>query len=246
MSDSANGPGVWDTQTARSIYNIDRWGAKYFDINEAGHVVATPLQEAGASVDLTDVIEEAKARGLKFPVLIRFQDILRHRVESINCAFANSIKEFSYQGKYRGVFPIKVNQLREVVEEILDAGKPYNFGLEVGSKPELFAGLALKSQLGSLIVCNGYKDANFVRIALLGVKLGKRVIMVVEKLEELRQIITISKQLGVEPLLGIRARLLSKGMGRWAESGGENAKFGLSTGELLRATEMLKAEGLTQ
>src|SRR5258708_37027266 len=121
MSNPIDPAQPWDLQTARSLYNINRWGAKYFDINEAGHVVATPLQEAGSSVDITDVIEEAKARGLKFPVLIRFQDILRHRVESINCAFANSIKEFGYQGKYRGVFPIKVNQLREVVEEILDA-----------------------------------------------------------------------------------------------------------------------------
>src|SRR5216117_1403670 len=226
MSDSANGSRLWDTQTARSLYNIDRWGAKYFDINEAGHVVATPLQESGAAVDLTDVVEEAKARGLKFPLLIRFQDILRHRVQSINEAFRGSIAEFNYQGQYRGVFPIKVNQLREVVEEILDAGKPYNFGLEVGSKPELFAGLALLNQAGGMIICNGYKDAEFVRMALLGTKLGKKVIMVVEKLEELRQIIAVSRQIGVEPLIGIRARLLSKGGGRWAESGGENAKFG--------------------
>src|SRR5947208_179197 len=246
MSNPTDSPERWDIQQARNLYNIHRWGAKYFDISEAGRVVAKPLRDAGAVVDLTDVIEEAKARGLKFPVLIRFQDILRNRVESINMAFRNAITEFNYQGRYRGVFPIKVNQLREVVEEILDAGKPYDFGLEVGSKPELFAGLALQSQLGSLIVCNGYKDANFVRMALLGVKLGRRVIMVVEKLEELRQIIAVSKQLGVEPLIGFRARLLSKGGGRWAESAGENAKFGLSTGELLRATEMLKAEGLTQ
>src|SRR5579862_9833275 len=226
MSNQTDANDRWDVQAARNLYNVQRWGAKYFDVNEAGHVVAKPLQDTGASVDITDVIEEAKGRGLKFPVLIRFQDILRHRVESINMAFRSAISEFNYQGKYRGVFPIKVNQLREVVEEILDAGKPYDFGLEVGSKPELFAGLALQSQLGSLIVCNGYKDANFVRIALLGVKLGKRVIMVVEKLEELRQIITVSKQLGVEPIIGFRARLLSKGGGRWAESAGENAKFG--------------------
>jgi arginine decarboxylase len=195
-------------------------------------------------VDLNDVIEEAKGRNLKFPLLIRFQDILRHRVESINLAFRNSITEFNYQGSYRGVFPIKVNQLREVVEEILDAGKPFNFGLEVGSKPELFAGLALQSQMGSLIICNGYKDAGFIKMAILGLKLGKKVIMVVEKLEELRHIITLSKQLGVEPMIGIRARLMSKGAGRWAESGGENAKFGLCTAELLAATEMLKAENL--
>jgi arginine decarboxylase len=244
MSESA-ADGSWDIQSARNLYNVHRWGSKYFDINEAGHVVATPLQENGCAVDITDVIEEAKARGLKFPLLIRFQDILRHRVEALNTAFRNSIKEFNYQGEYRGVFPIKVNQLREVVEEILEAGKPFNFGLEVGSKPELFAALALQSQMGSMIICNGYKDAGFIRMALLGIKLGKRVIMVVEKLEELRQIIGLSKQIGVEPMIGIRARLLSKGAGKWAESGGENAKFGLSTAELLAATELLKREGLT-
>jgi arginine decarboxylase len=245
MSDNSDASKPWDIQSARSLYNIDRWGAKYFDISDAGRVVATPLLETGAAVDLTDVVEEAKGRGLKFPLLIRFQDILRHRVESINQAFRSSIAEFGYQGKYRGVFPIKVNQLREVVEEILDAGKPYQFGLEVGSKPELFAGLALQDQAGSLIICNGYKDATFIRMALMGIKLGKTVIMVVEKLEELKQILTVSRQVGVEPLIGIRARLLSKGAGKWAESGGENAKFGLSTPELLAAAEMLKTEKLS-
>jgi arginine decarboxylase len=244
MSNSTDADSPWSIDAARALYNIRRWGAKYYDINEAGHVVARPLQDAGVAVDLTDVIEEARARGLKFPLLIRFQDILRHRVESLNQAFRNAITEYNYQGRYRGVFPIKVNQLREVVEEILDAGKSYEFGLEVGSKPELFAGLALQNQMGCLIICNGYKDAEFVKMAMLGIKLGKTVIMVVEKLEELRQIISISKQLGVEPLIGIRARLLSKGAGRWAESGGENAKFGLSTAEILEATEMLKAENL--
>ena len=249
MSDStpvsaAANPGPWTTQSARTLYNIDRWGAGYFDINSEGHAVATPLQN-GVQVDLTDLIEDAKARGLKFPLLVRFQDILRHRVQALNEAFRASISEFGYKGIYRGVFPIKVNQLREVVEEILDAGKPYNFGLEVGSKPELFAGMALQDQPGSLIICNGYKDPAFIRLALQGIRLGKTVIMVVEKIEELRQIITVSKAVGVEPLIGIRARLLSKGAGKWAESGGENAKFGLSTTELLAAVEMLQREGLT-
>jgi arginine decarboxylase len=244
MNSSTEALPPWNIDAARALYNIQRWGAKYFDINDAGHVVAYPLQEAGATVEITDVIEEAKGRGLKFPLLIRFQDILRHRVEAINLAFRSSIAEFNYQGRYCGVFPIKVNQLREVVEEILDAGKPYDFGLEVGSKPELFAGLALQSHQGCLIICNGYKDAEFIRMALLGTKLGKRTILVVEKLEELRQIIAISKSVGVEPVVGIRARLLSKGAGRWAESGGEDAKFGLSTAEILAATEMLRVENL--
>jgi len=245
MSQSISPTTPWDIQKARNLYNINGWGAKYFDINNEGHVVAMPLKEAGASVDLTDVIEEARGRNLRFPLLIRFQDILRDRVESLNQAFIASIAEFNYQGKYRGVFPIKVNQLREVVEEILDAGKPYQEGLEVGSKPELFAGLALQNQPGSLIICNGYKDPLVIRMALMGVKLGSQVILVVEKLEELKNIIAVSKQVGVEPMIGMRARLNSKGAGKWADSGGENAKFGLTTAELLAATDLLKAENLS-
>jgi arginine decarboxylase len=244
MSESTGPTTSWDIQAARNLYNIQRWGAKYFDINEEGHVVAMPQRDAGASVDLSDVIEEARARNLKFPLLIRFQDILRNRVEALNQAFLASIEEFNYQGRYRGVFPIKVNQLREVVEELLDAGKPYQLGVEVGSKPELFAGLALQNQPGGLIICNGYKDPLFIRMALMGVKLGNQVILVVEKLEELKNIIAVSRQFGVEPLIGMRARLLSKGAGKWAESGGENAKFGLTTAEILAATELLKAEKL--
>ncbi len=241
---NVNEGSAWSTEQARSLYNIDRWGAGYFDINEHGEVVARPQQEGGASVEISDIIEEARGRGLKFPLLIRFQDILRHRVEAINKAFRSAIAEFNYKGQYRGVFPIKVNQLREVVEEILDAGKPFNYGLEVGSKPEIFAALALHAEADSLIICNGYKDASFIRMALTGIKLGKRVIMVVEKLEELRQIIAVSRQVGVEPLIGIRARLMSKSAGKWAESGGENAKFGLSTVEMLAACELLRAEKL--
>ena len=156
MSHSANSSNAWDIQASRTLYNIDRWGAKYFDINDEGHVVARPLQEKGCAVDLTDVAEEARARGLKFPLLVRFQDILRHRVDALNQAFRNSISEYSYQGKYRGVFPIKVNQLREVVEEILEAGKQYNFGLEVGISgvPESFLvdskGMIVKTMRGPI------------------------------------------------------------------------------------------------
>src|SRR6266496_1828632 len=240
MSNSTDGNEGWSIQQARNLYNIQRWGAKYFDVNEAGRVVAKPLQDAGAAVDLTDVIEEAKARGLKFPLLIRFQDILRHRVECINLAFRNAITEFNYQGRYRGVFPIKVNQLREVVEEILDAGKPFNYGLEVGSKPEVYAGLAMHGDPESLIVCNGYKDAAYIRMAMLGRKLGKKVIVIAEKLSELRAITKIAADMNVEPWIGIRVRLLSKGAGKWATSGGENAKFGLSTAEILEAIEILR------
>lgn len=235
----------WTVATARETYLIDRWGGGYFDINAAGEVVARPLKADGVEVSLPAVVAAARQQGLQFPLVVRFQDILRHRVAALNAAFAHAIAEYKYENLYRGVFPIKVNQLAEVVEEIIDAGRPYRFGLEVGSKPELFAGLALLDRPDDLLICNGYKDALYVRMALLGIKLGKQVILVVEKLEELTQIIAVSRELGVTPHIGLRARLLSKGTGKWAESGGEASKFGLSAVELFAATEQLRAAGLT-
>ncbi len=235
----------WDIAQATETYNIERWGADYFGVNSAGNITVRPLQEQGAELDITKVVQEARDRGLGFPLLLRFQDLLRHRVESLNKEFRAAIAESGYQGQYRGVFPIKVNQLREVVEEIIDAGSPFNFGIEVGSKPELFAALAMHKDNNSLIICNGYKDPLFIQMALLGCKLGKTVVMVVEKLEELRSIIDVSESIGVKPFIGIRVRLQSKGAGKWATSGGENAKFGLSTSDLLEATELLKKHHLT-
>src|SRR5499425_1379258 len=215
----------WDIESATATYNVEGWGEGYFAVNNSGNVEARPLKNDGGSIDLLEVVNEARARNLSFPLLVRFQDLLRHRVESINHAFQSAISEFGYQNHYRGVFPIKVNQLREVIEEIVDAGEQFHFGLEAGSKPELVAALAMHKDPESLIVCNGYKDRAFIRIALLGRKLEKLTIIVVEKLEELEQTIRASKEVGVEPLIGIRARLYSKGSGRWAPSGGENAKF---------------------
>jgi len=234
----------WDVESAIATYNVDRWGSGYFTINNNGNVEARPLQADGGSIDILEVVNEARDRGLAFPLVIRFQDLLRHRVESVNRAFQAAITEFGYRGAYRGVFPIKVNQLREVIEEIVDAGQQFHFGLEAGSKPELVAALAMHKDPESLIICNGYKDAAFIRIALLGCKLGKPVIIVVEKLEELEQTIRTSKEVGVEPHIGIRVRLHNKGAGKWAPSGGENAKFGLDTTSLLAASEILKAAGL--
>jgi arginine decarboxylase len=236
----------WDVDAAIATYNIDGWGAGYFTVNAQGNVEARPSQENGGSIDILDVVNEARARGLAFPLVIRFQDLLRHRVESVNRAFESAIGEFGYRNAYRGVFPIKVNQLREVIEEIADAGLPFHFGLEAGSKPELVAALALHTDPESLIVCNGYKDAAFVRIALLGRKLGKSVVLVIEKLEELEQIIRLSQQLGVEPHIGVRVRLFNKGAGKWAPSGGEDAKFGLDTVSLVAASEMLRNAGYAQ
>ena len=234
----------WDVDAAISTYNVDGWGTGYFTINSAGNAEVRPLQEKGGAIDIMAVVNEARTRGLGFPLVIRFQDLLRHRVESVNCAFQKAIEEFGYKNHYRGVFPIKVNQLREVIEEIVDAGQEFHFGLEAGSKPELVAALAMHKDPESLIICNGYKDRAFIRIALLGRKLGKSVIIVVEKLEELEQAIRASKEVGVEPLIGIRVRLYSKGSGKWSPSGGENAKFGLDTTSLVAASEMLKAAGL--
>jgi arginine decarboxylase len=235
----------WDIDAAIATYNVDRWGNDYFTINEAGNVVARPLQENGGAIDIMEVVNEARDRGLGFPLLIRFQDLLRHRVESVNRAFQTAMTEFNYKNHYRGVFPIKVNQLREVIEEIVDAGEQFHFGLEAGSKPELVAALAMHKDPESLIICNGYKDRAFIRIALLGRKLNKSVIIVVEKLEELEQTIRAAKEVGVEPYIGIRVRLYSKGSGRWSPSGGENAKFGLDTTSLVAASEMLKTAGLS-
>ncbi|MFN2623526.1 MAG: biosynthetic arginine decarboxylase [Chthoniobacterales bacterium] len=234
----------WDVESAISTYNVDGWGTGYFSINAAGNAEVRPLQEKGGAIDILDVVNEARERGLGFPLVLRFQDLLRHRVESVNCAFKKAIEEFGYKNHYRGVFPIKVNQLREVIEEIVDAGQEFHFGLEAGSKPELVAALAMHKDPESLIICNGYKDRAFIRIALLGRKLGKSVVIVVEKLEELEQAIRASKEVGLEPMIGIRVRLYSKGSGKWSPSGGENAKFGLDTTSLVAASEMLKAAGL--
>jgi arginine decarboxylase len=233
----------WDIESAIATYNVDGWGGGYFTVNAEGNVVAKPLQENGGSITLLEVVKEARTRGLSFPLVIRFQDLLRHRVESVNLAFQSAITEFGYRGQYRGVFPIKVNQLREVIEEIVDAGQQFHFGLEAGSKPELVAALAMHKDSESLIICNGYKDKAFIRIALLGRKLGKLVVIVVEKLEELEQTIKAANEVGVEPVIGIRVRLHSKGSGKWSPSGGENAKFGLDTTSLVAASQMLKDAG---
>jgi arginine decarboxylase len=230
----------WTVEDSVSLYMIDRWGSGYFDVAANGDMTVSPLQENGIAIPIIEAVREARALNLQAPLLIRFQDLLRHRVESLNAAFTRAIAEHNYNGSYRGVFPIKVNQLREVVEEILDAGRPFNYGLEVGSKPEMFAGLAMHSDPESLIVCNGYKDTTFIRMAMLGRKLGKKVILIAEKLSEIRAITRIAAEMNVEPWIGMRVRLLSKGAGKWATSGGEHAKFGLSTAEILEAISILR------
>ena len=230
----------WTIEDSSALYMIDRWGKGYFGVNGNGDLAVAPLQDTGTTVPIIDVLREAQALNLTSPLLIRFQDLLRHRVEALNNAFNRAIADHNYRGVYRGVFPIKVNQLREVVEEILDAGRPFNYGLEVGSKPEIFAGLAVHTDPEALIVCNGYKDSLYIRMAMLGRKLGKKVIVIAEKLSEIRAIAKIASEMNVEPWIGMRVRLLSKGSGKWATSGGEHAKFGLSTAEILEAIEILR------
>lgn len=234
----------WSLAHAIQTFHIDRWGGEYFGVNGQGNVSVRPIGPDGAELDLNQIFQECRDRKLTLPILIRFQDILRHRVCAVNKAFQAALQEFNFQGQYRGVFPIKVNQMREVVEEIQEAGREFNFGLEAGSKPELFAALAVHDNNESLIICNGYKDREFIRTAMLGRKLNKKIIMVIEKPEELQRILEVSSEMNVEPLIGVRVRLQSKGAGKWALSGGEDAKFGLSTAELLECGEILKAKNL--
>jgi arginine decarboxylase len=234
----------WSVSDSLKLYSIENWGDQYFSINPSGNLTVHPRRGDGPGIDLKAVVDEVKSQGLGLPVLIRFQDIIRHRVVSLNEAFRKSIAEFGYQGEYKGVYPIKVNQMREVVEEILDAGRPYDFGLEAGSKAELTAVIAMNTAPNALVICNGYKDYGFIKTALMGVKLGKKVIIVIEKLSELYQVIAVAKEMGVVPLIGVRAKLYSKGSGKWESSGGEFAKFGLTTPEILHAVEVLRREGL--
>jgi arginine decarboxylase len=235
----------WTTDDANELYLIDRWGAGYFGVSDDGKMTVTPLPGRPGTVAILDVVEAAiRDEGLKTPLIIRFQDMLHHRVRILNEAFAKAIQENKFRGTYRGVFPIKVNQLREVVEEIIEAGRPWHYGIEVGSKPEMFAGLALHTDNSSLIICNGYKDDAYIRTALLGTKLGKKVILIAEKLSEVRAILRLAAEMNVQPEIGMRIRLVSRGAGKWAESSGERAKFGLSTAEILEAAKLIQDAGM--
>ena len=231
---------AWSAAKSEEHFGFKRWGSGHYAVDNDGFVNVQPLAD-GRSIRVLDVINEALGMGLKAPMVIRFQDLLRHRVVQLNEAFHKAIREEGYKGSYRGVFPIKVNQLREVVDEIIAAGKDYNYGLEAGSKPELMIALAMHEGSNRLIICNGYKDHDYIRLALLGRKLGKKIILVVEQLSELDDIIRLSQETGVKPMIGFRAKLQTRGEGKWAMSTGDNAKFGLNTAEILFACEKLKA-----
>ncbi|MCW8840197.1 MAG: biosynthetic arginine decarboxylase [Gammaproteobacteria bacterium] len=234
----------WSIEQARASYNIAHWGGGYYDVNERGRICVYPQREPQHGIDLTEVIERVHREGLSLPVLLRFNGILHDRVDSLVEAFTTAMETDSYQGNYTAVYPIKVNQQRSVVEQILHRGDE-QVGLEAGSKPELLAVLGMIPR-GGMVVCNGYKDREYIRLALIGKAIGHRVCIVVEKLSELKLILEESQALGVEPLLGLRVRLASLGSGKWQNSGGEKSKFGLSAAQVLYAVEWLRENGLLE
>jgi arginine decarboxylase len=226
------------------LYNVTGWGGGFFRIAPSGNVEVTPAGEGSQAIDLKELVEDLRRRGLKLPILIRFSDILRTRIEHLSSAFEQAIADNEYKGAYRGVFPIKVNQQAHVVHELMEFGRPYNLGLEAGSKPELLVALALQENPEALILCNGYKDRGFIETALLAQKLGRQVIITIDQIGELETIITASRALDIRPRVGVRARLATKGAGKWVESTGDRSKFGLTSAEIMRCVERLRDEGM--
>ena len=236
---------TWSTRDAAELYNVPGWSNGYYDLNEEGNVVLTPNATRGQALDIKKLVDDLVRRGLSMPLLLRFSDVLSRRIEEIHNAFAQKIEEYGYTAKYQPVMPIKVNQQRHVVEELMEFGQPFNLGLEAGSKPELLVAIAMMGRRdGGVIVCNGYKDPAYIETALLAQRLGVKTLIIIDRYQELADIVEVSKRLGVEPSIGVRAKLSSKGSGKWAESGGDRSKFGLTAGEMVRAVRLLKREGM--
>ncbi|HEX2443354.1 MAG TPA: biosynthetic arginine decarboxylase, partial [Vicinamibacterales bacterium] len=233
----------WTVADANELYEVSRWGKSYFSISGSGHLLVHPTKDPQQAIDLKQLVDHLQLRGIDLPILVRFRDILRHRLADIHGAFQAAIAQHQYEGRYVCVYPIKVNQQRQVVEEVLDFGRPYGFGLEAGSKPELLAVAALASN-DTPVICNGFKDAEFIETAMLAHKMGRNVIPVVEKYTELGLVIEYAEKVGVRPQIGMRVKLSSRGGGRWQSSGGYRSKFGLSVAEVLRGLEELKARGM--
>ncbi len=233
----------WTTTDALDTYHINRWGCGYVSISDSGNILITPRGPDGGSIDLKALVDELTQRGIQLPILLRFSDILRSRIELINRAFNAAITEYDYEGEYKGVYPINVNQSRKVVEEVVEYGREFNYGLEAGSKPELLAIMAIHDNPDALIICNGYKDEEYIETALLASRLGRTVVLVVEKPSEINAIHQASQRLGIRPCLGIRARLSSRGAGRWEQSGGDRSKFGLTAAEMVDAVHKLRGRG---
>ena len=233
----------WNIEDSKELYNINGWGASYFNINDEGNVYVSPYKD-DSRIDLREIIDELSLRDVTPPVLLRFPDILDNRIEKTASCFKKAAEEYQYKAENFIIYPIKVNQMQPVVEEIISHGRKFNLGLEAGSKPELHAVIAVQCQSDSLIICNGYKDQSYIELALLAQKMGKRIFIVVEKLNELDTIAKAAKKLNVKPNLGIRIKLASSGSGKWAESGGDASKFGLTSSELLQALKILDEKGL--
>ena len=233
----------WTIEDSKELYNMGGWGTSYFGINDKGDVYVTPCKD-NTQIDIRDIMDELALRDITPPVLLRFPDILDNRIEKTSSCFEKAAKEYGYKGESFIIYPIKVNQMQPVVEEIISHGRKFNLGLEAGSKPELHAVIAVQCQSDSLIICNGYKDQSYIELALLAQKMGKRIFIVVEKLNELDIIARIAKKLGVRPNLGVRIKLASSGSGKWEESGGDASKFGLTSSELLAALEILESKGM--
>lgn len=234
----------WRIDDSRDLYNVRGWGVNYFDINDKGHATVSPMKDNGCEIDLYDLVQELSIRDVSTPMLLRFPDILDSRIEKLNECFNNARKEYGFEGTYYGMFPIKVNQQRAVLEEVVRHGKKYNIGLEAGSKPELHAVLANMDNPDALIICNGYKDEDFIELALLAQKMGKKIFIVVEKMNELHLVVELSRRIGIRPNIGVRIKLASSGSGKWEESGGYHSKFGLNSSELLEALDYIKEEGM--
>lgn len=231
----------WTIEDSELLYRIEGWGEPYFSINAAGHVTVSPKGDRGGSLDLFDLVNALRARNLGLPLLIRFSDILQHRIERLNACFAKAIARYNYQGSYRGVFPVKCNQQRHLVEDLVKFGRPHQFGLEAGSKPELMIALAMLDTPGSLLICNGYKDQEYIETAMLATRLGQTPLIVLEQIEEVQLVIDVAKSLGISPILGVRAKLSTQGVGRWGVSSGDRAKFGLTIPEIITAVDQLRS-----
>jgi arginine decarboxylase len=231
---------AWTIGDSAELYNIGGWGRDFFTINEAGNVAVTPSGPGTLKIDLKDLVDDLRSRGLNLPILIRFSDILKTRLAQLFGAFQQAIVENEYRGTFRGVYPIKVNQQRHVVEELMEHGRPFNLGIEAGSKPELLVALALQENPEALILCNGYKDRAFIETALLAQKLGRRVVITIDRMGELDTILAAARDLDLRPVIGVRARLTTKGAGKWVESTGDRSKFGLTTAEIVATVEKLR------
>ncbi|WP_320675772.1 biosynthetic arginine decarboxylase [Prochlorococcus sp. MIT 1300] len=234
----------WTVLDSAALYGLDKWGEQYFSINELGHISVQPKGAGAGSLDLIDLVKGLETRNLQLPLLIRFDDILENRLEQIHTAFDEAIKEYKYAGSYQGVFPIKCNQQRHVVEELISSGEKWHLGLEAGSKAELLIALSLLNDPKALLICNGYKDQRYIETAILARQLGRQPVVVIEQADEVERIISSSRELGAAPLIGIRAKLASRSSGKWSNSVGETAKFGLSIPDILASLEALQSAGL--